>query len=690
MTTPKGVPWQHLINLKDKHVVYPNFPENLWDNNYDELADQLNNPVPKNLPHPQDEPWAAYLHSFFTSPWLEKDFRLRENEELHQCARRILDHDKFVVPVTLTLSRQHRQGAVKRIALTTLSTHLFAATLEGFDESFNEKYNEEIEKVDKNKKLADQLSSENRRLKDEIVILQKKLSDCEKREAHADELVAANQALIFEWENLGLILKPGDTSKPPSFSVPATPQESHEILLKILAYANEKRQGDIHRQHGMPPPVPPPGGRPARLSLNFPPDASDIATLWARTPTALKQGFDIPQNQEDFLNFLLQRVFPAQPIDLSTCQHPRELALELGDPTGTQEWPTSLGQVRDLLNTPAPTNQGRSRLFKITEVPRFTDTAKYEEFRTSLKSFFESEEEPDIGEYGRAMKRVLTSFESPVARQAAAGWNVNTLIRLTWEQTWRAFLSALDKKFQAATIHEDTIKEYMSVRPKEAESAADFFNRFDAVVNKLREVQIRSGVPAEARFNEPTVVARLLQILPRYLVDNVRLDLSRRGRILETQSVEELRPEFERAWAYVPVPYKAPKTNPPGARQRAAPADQASTTNQVTQRRCGLVVSYDSAPAVPAELRGGLYPSPRNTPEQNAQNALRRRAAATRAVCEYCRRPRAEHHASGPNFKQVTAADPPRTRSTPAAIERPRVEDVTDQFLLPPPENPAA
>lgn len=685
MTTPAGIPWQHLIKFKDKHIVYPNFPETLTDNSYDELTDQLLEPKPRNLPHSQDESWAFYLRSFFASPWFKEEFRLKEDENLPTYTQRLLEQKDFLVPTTLVVSRQHRQGIAHRLALTTHTAHLFATSLEELDEKFSEEFDQETEKVT-------QAEKENRRLRDEIIILQRKLSDCERREAHADELVAANQALIFEWENLGLLLKPGDQTKPPSFSVPASPQESHEILLKLIKYANEKRQGDLDRKPGdtMAAETPPRGNR---LSILLP--AQSYEDFWAQTPGFLKEGKRMPHTEEEIRDFIVSAIQNPTIQPPTSCQHPRELAIELGDPMGTQSWENSLGIVRDLLanqgQNPAPLMTSTpSRLFKATEVPKFKDTSKYEEFRTTLQAFFQSEDEPDFSEYVRAMRRVLSTFESPVARQAAAGWDPTPLVRPTWTATWEAFLAALDAKFQSATIHEDTIKEYMMVRPKDGETAADFFNRFDAVTNKLQEVQTRCGVPAAARFNAPTVTARLLQILPRYLVDNVRYNLARTGTILETQTIAQLRPEFERAWAYVPAPPKTLKSHTPAARTRNAPA--ITQNNQVTQRRCGMVVSYDSSPAVPHELRGGLYPSPRNTPEQNAQNAARRRAAAARAVCEYCRRPRSEHHASGPNFKQVTAADPPRTRVTPAAITGPRVEDVTDapdQLLLPPPENPA-
>lgn len=369
----------------------------------------------------------------------------------------------------------------------------------------------------------------------------------------------------------------------------------------------------------------------------------------------------------------------------------RDLALELGDATGSQTLEESLQQIRDLRNAdhpmPPPPPLAPARLFRASDVPKFTDNSKYEDFRSSLSMFLQSCDEPEPADYPRGLMRIIATFEDPVARAASQGWDVTPCIRQNWILTKKAFLAALDSKFASATVLEDAIVEFMRVHPKESESASSFFNRFEAAVARRRAIETRKNV---TKVSDETVAARLLAILPRHLVDDLRLSYARRGEIIEMKTPEDLRPEFERTWAYVPAPYKPPKASTPAARQRAAPA-LPSAGNQVTQRRCGLVVSYDSAPAVPTDLRGGLYPSPRNNPQQNSQNAARRAIAASRHVCEYCRRPRSEHHASGPNFKAVTATDPPRTRAAPfAPITGPRVEDITEQRALPAPENPAA
>jgi len=390
----------------------------------------------------------------------------------------------------------------------------------------------------------------------------------------------------------------------------------------------------------------------------------DCATIWNNVPPL----FRIPLGNHPTPKTSVELM---ESLALLRCLHPTELARALGDFSGEQDWETSIGMVTDLQNhecprnTPAPANPTQSRLFKASDVPEFTNTQDYDGYRSSLLMFFQSEDAPAQHEFGRALLRILGTFKDPTARSAAQGWDVTNLIHPNWEETYQAFLLALDKKFQSATILEDSMTNWMKCRPKPEEKPSDFFNRYEASVTQLTSVQTRSGIPPNERAGRMLITNRLLQVLPKYLVDDLRLSLSRQQppRMIEMLSLEELRPLMERSWAYLPKPanHNRPGNNPQG-RVRSTAA-----TNETKPRQCGLIVSYDSNPPVPQNLRGAIYPDNRN-PEKNAANLARRRIAANQRVCEYCRRPASQHQAVGTNFKQVTMTDQPTTR---AAITAP-------------------
>lgn len=419
-----------------------------------------------------------------------------------------------------------------------------------------------------------------------------------------------------------------------------------------------------------------PQGGSGRFSVTFS-EGNSIATVWATIPSHLRRGRPQPTTSQEFNDFLNELLINNPPAAPTSCSHPSQLATQLGMDQD-QDWDTSLGMVQDLLQAPgpAPTTFAPTRLFKPSDVPEFNDTKKYFEYRSTLRMFLLSEEDPAPGEYGRALLRILSTFKDDTARAAATGWDISPIIQPTWPATREAFLQALDQKFLSETILEETIQEFLRVYPKEADNATSFFNRFEAALSKRRAVEsLRHVTPVS---NE-TVTARLLSVLPRYLVENLRLDLARRGTIIETLDPSELRTQMGRTWAYVPAPLKPART-PIGA--RAAPASPTGG-NQVTTRTCGLTVSYDSSPPVPQTLRGSLFPDSRQ-PANNPANAARRRLAVSMQVCQYCRRPRSQHQAVGTNFKAVTPETGVRLANQnppPATIAAP-----TTQRLLPAPE----
>lgn len=693
---------------------------------------------PDGLPHPADEDFATHLRSFAVSAWLNPNCRIRPKETLEAWSQRVLKEKGNWTPPTITLAQNHREGVTRRLiysfrlvsnfskqAHANLEAYAREATTLAAANARIEELEEQLRAAQKppvpsdysksplGKEPSGDVLSQLRFFVDKPEYLQLATTTdltnffrttAEQVQTLTDDLTATKESLAEHEEVLEEAEQQSDILRKRDLELTRI---HNQVVSKLKDW--EAAAASISEGNPGPPP-----SNPVQLSnlltaireacrnhdlaamtqhLHFLPDAGTgvIPAIWNALPANVRGSQRQPRDVAELNAFLADITVLPSGAPAAPCNHPPELAAELHMEPATP-WSDSLDVVRDLMTAaPAPVEATtRSTLFKATEVPAFKDTARYEEYRGQLKVFFESEDDPAPHEYGRAMRRVIRGFEDTTAIQAAQGWDVSTCVRPTWHATWQAFIAALDEKFQKVTILEDTIGDFMRCRPKDAETPSDFFNRFEAITNQRRVVEERKGIPAASRLSDETVTARLLSILPRYLVDDVRLSLARQNQIIELRTPAQLRPEFERAWAYVPAPYKPPKgpAHPVPKGRAGPPARPASTTNEVKERTCGLIVSYDTAPAVPTTLRGSLY-SP-----QDPQSATRRQLAARMQVCEYCRRPRSEHHASGPRFKAVTPANAPgrigRGRQ-PSPPPGPRVQDITDQQAIEPaPAPPSA
>jgi hypothetical protein len=450
------------------------------------------------------------------------------------------------------------------------------------------------------------------------------------------------QGQIKDWERVGKALLNDPYNKETYQTSPNRCREHAENLVKAL-------KASILINEGNMAPNPPSGMMPHPIT------EEQASFLWKQIPDDYKQSKRvIPKTSEELVDALQQLL----------CRHPHEAAIALGDQSGEQEWEASLEQMEELAQAPssqATTTNTRSTLFKAADIPKFTTTKEYDDFRSSLLMFLQSTEAPSPHEFGMALLRILSTFEDPVAKQASKGWDIRPLLHhSSWPITYNQFIRALDAKFQSATLLQDTKIEWMKCKPKEGEKAADFFNRFEALTNQLIDVQQRKGAP---QLSDTVVAERLLLVLPRYLTDDARQHFGREGRLLELETPTRLRQYFEISWTYLPKPAAVghnTRNNYQTGNTRNASASP--TGNQTKPRSCGLICSYDTAPAVPENLRGSLYPDPRN-PANDAANAARRQRCAQQQVCTYCRRTRDQHQPSGPNFKVVQTDT--RVRRTP-------------------------
>ena len=484
-------------------------------------------------------------------------------------------------------------------------------------------------------------------------------------ESHSDQLVGELQASLLEWENVGLALLATKDGRPP------TPLEAQQQADNVVrAFQQTKEQLDKLRSHHRRlsdnitqsrgnDKMPEERGTSGMFTGNLTPEQCKF--LWHQIPLEFRQHKEQePTTSEDLVRALIHNI---------SCAHPSQAARVLGDETGQQDWDTSLVQMDELYNHQCPepeeaTTFVGSKLFRSSDVPTFKDDKDYDGFRGSLVSFLQSEDPPRRAEYGRALLRILSSIEAPSARVAAKNWNVQNLLRPTWEATYQQFLDALDKKFESQTILQDSKIAWMGCRPKETEKPSEFFNRFEGLTAQLQDVQRRKNAPV---LSDSIITERLLLILPRYLTNNARIHFAQSGQLMELQTPEELRKYFEVTWTYTPRPAATGHDTKSRFKTANASPAPAHAANNVKERQCGIIASYDTSPAVPSEARGPLMPDA--DPSKSAVNNARRHYCAQRKLCLYCRRPQSEHQASAPRFKPVTLQG--NARPAPAQLQSP-------------------
>jgi hypothetical protein len=492
---------------------------------------------------------------------------------------------------------------------------------------------------------------------------------------HNEDLLGSTQAELIEWENVGLSLLHSPDGRPP------TPQEAdiqaQQIVNAFKASVEKLAEFRKNRENRNFSPItscvimgnP---GEPSKNSSKQPatsgmmPDPlspEQVSTIWNQIPPLLRENVPIPENSVSLMEHLAQ----------IGCIHPRQLHISLGE-FSRNDWDENLALVEELTTrngnqgTTIIQNTSNTRLFSISDVPKFKSTKEYSGYRETLQTFLESVDTPRPEQFRQALLRILASFEDPVAQAAQRGWDISRQVHATsWEITCQRFLSALDDKFEHQTILQDTKIEWMKVKPKEgSESPADFFNRYEAACTTLRAVQQRKNVPI---LSDSLAVERLLVVLPRYLTDDAR-----RERLdLENMSLRDIRKHFEVTWTYLPKPSSKHATDShyKAGNVRATPSYTPNGPNKETERQCGLICSYDTSPPVPQQFRGPLFPDPKD-PSKSAENHKRRLACANAGVCMYCRRTEHEHKASGPRFKKVLP--PSSARHTPAIQPTPLPE----------------
>jgi hypothetical protein len=484
------------------------------------------------------------------------------------------------------------------------------------------------------------------------------------------------QGKIKDWELVGKALLRSPYNEETLLVDPIAAEKHAKDLIQALAASIEQNKRNRANT----------AENRARMSGMFQGEisAENCQTIWNQVPEELRarRKEPAPTNSVDLLHALKH-------LATSDCNHPEQAANALGDHTGTQAWDASLEQMEELSSHVCPTEatliNPSSQLFRASDVPKFTSTANYDGFRSSLLSFFQSNDSPSPRQFPQALLRILGTFEDPTAQVAAQGWNVRPLCHHnSWEITYQNFIRALDEKFQSATILQDTKIEWMKVKPKPEEKPSDFFNRFEAASTKLKSVQNRLRAP---ELSDTLMTERLLLVLPRYIVDDARVSAARAGTMLELETPQALRRLFEVTWTYLPRPAAVghnTKSNYQTANARLttthSPALQAKDPKTYA---CGFHGNYDTQPAVPMNLRGSIFPNPRDS-SQNQENETRKQRCAAIPVCVNCRRPRDQHQTIGSQFKPITLQ-----ASARRALANHTHEETPGQLLLEAAPSPA-
>jgi len=678
---------EHLIETDHVHLTLPSFtsgnPERIA-----QIHAALQRPENPSPVHPQDLTLTQILHTAINSSLWTNEYHLLPEENTEAWVDRLTDDDSLDPRKLVTYDNdEHKAVALALLASTYVNFDLLTIL------------EELLTARQSHRQKLQEAKDENQRLKEQVAALTDALSQADEGPI---EYPNNQTAIISSWggeDPIGLYVRPepGRTALETLAALP--PNWGIRERIPALAEA-------------MATPAP-----ATRLSFYLEEGAS-ASDSWNRIHEQHRIGRATPTTKEQ-LEEAITEILSSAPPD---CQHPRELAnvLTVGTNPG-QPWVDSLRRVQSLMIEPTPATPGQlaatgeASLFKISDVPKFAKRSEYWGYRVALERFFSSVTEPPERMFGTALNRIISSWESDDVRTAAGHWDIEPLltypytnrdargnetiiqIERNWSELKEAFLHACDDMFLELTITEDSVANLNNTRPKPGQKPADFLLDFDAAVVKRNKTARIAGTPV---LSDLSITDQLLRVIPKHVRDTLRHSLAMQipSRKPENMTLSELKPFLIYTWTYANSQQKESK--PVAARTRAQPTTLAKTQgggNQVTQRKCGLIVSYDSAPAVPMELRGGLYHSPRNTPQQNAENARRRQLAVVSRVCEFCRRPQSQHHASGPDFKMVLPArsmnDQPVQRRVQIDLPHPRIEDVTGQpspLLLPAPENPVA
>jgi hypothetical protein len=367
-----------------------------------------------------------------------------------------------------------------------------------------------------------------------------------------------------------------------------------------------------------------------------------LRQIWNEIPAGMRPlGGNCPTDIDQFRTWLNTLARPYNPQPPAACNHPVELATELGDPI-TQDWNTSLTHVRQLVNRPAPPGgpppppggvppaAGTEHLFRTSDLPKFGDNDDYWTYRRAMTIFCQSVTVAPT-QLAMAIARITSSFEGD-RRKTVLAFDLSDVYQPTWEATWIALINYLDANFLPSKTWENQYNHWTGLRYSDKLWGREFVSlyiREVGTLNQIATVQNKRTIPVSE------AVQKLMDRIPRNVARQVRhehrnWDTTTNMRLVYDWIVEE--------WDHAKdMGFIQPKQVKEGSKPTVTPARNMSLPlnapgqespridwpNLVCDKPC-----FDTTPAISPALRRPW----RDLPE-NSKRGLHSR----------CRRPISEH-----------------------------------------------
>lgn len=369
-----------------------------------------------------------------------------------------------------------------------------------------------------------------------------------------------------------------------------------------------------------------------------------LQQIWNEIPAGMRPlGGNCYTDLDQFKAWLNHLARPYNPQPPAACNHPVELATELGDPV-TQEWNDSLTHVRDLVNNqppvqnrpvppnpqpnpqPYPAPGNHEPLFRTSDLPKFGDEDDYWTYRRSMTIFCESiAVAPAL--LAMAMARIIASFTGE-RRKKALAFDLADVYQPTWELTWPALLRYMDNHFLDRNAWIEQYNHWVGLRYNDKTWGREFVSLYiqeHATLNQIGTVKGKRIIP------DSEAVQKLVDRVPRKVNEQLYYKHPDWSTLRnQFQVYEWIIEEWEHARRMGYLERKTKEDKPALARSMQIPVNSPGNPNPGPQWK-ELICDkpcFDTNPPVHPSLRG---PWRELKPDQQ------------RGLHSRCRRPISEH-----------------------------------------------
>lgn len=370
-----------------------------------------------------------------------------------------------------------------------------------------------------------------------------------------------------------------------------------------------------------------------------------LRQIWNEIPAGMRPlGGNCPTDIDDFRTWLNTLARPYNPQPPAACNHPVELATELGDPI-TQDWNTSLTHVRQLINQPAPPGgppppppggvppagnppAAQEALFRTSDIPKFGDDDDYWTYRRAMTIFCQSVTVAPA-QLTTAIARLIASF-SGERRKTVMAFDLNEIYLGNWDATWAALLAYLDNHFLGSNAWLEQYSLWTGLRYSEKHWGREYVSLYIREHGTLNQI---AAVQRKRPISEAEAVQKLVDRIPRRVAEQLRHEhRDWQAQANQRQVYDWIIEEWEHAKALglLQKETKAPSSSAP-ARNMNMSLNAPGNTGQPRINWPDLVCDkpcFDTNPPVHPSLRG-----PWRDLKPDQQTGLHSR----------CRRPISEH-----------------------------------------------